>query len=175
MKNLPRTVAGVIAGLCLTLGPGAVGHAQTHPAVPGAARKEAVMTTRASGTFDVKLTPQTAEDKAETPMGRLSIDKQFHGDVEATSQGEMLFAGGPAKGAGGYVAIERVSGTLHGRSGTFALQHSGTMTRSGTQLTIVVVPDSGTGQLAGLTGSMTIKIENGQHHYELDYALPELP
>ncbi|HYL04979.1 MAG TPA: DUF3224 domain-containing protein [Thermoanaerobaculia bacterium] len=133
------------------------------------------MTTRASGTFAVKMTPQAPDDKAEPAMGRMSLDKQFHGDIEGTSKGEMLFAGGPAQGSGGYVAMERVSGTLHGRGGTFVLQHSGTMTRGGTQLTINVVPDSGTGQLAGLTGSMTIKIDNGQHFYEFDYALPANP
>jgi hypothetical protein len=130
------------------------------------------VTNHASGPFDVKMTPQAADDKADPPMGRMSLDKQYHGSLEATAKGEMLYAGGPAKGSGGYVAIERVSGTLQGHSGTFVLQHSGTMTRGATQLTITVVPDSGTGQLAGLTGSMTIKIDNGQHSYELEFSLP---
>ena len=115
------------------------------------------MTTRAKGTFDVKLTPQTDDEKSgEATLGRLSIDKQFHGDIEAVSKGQMLTAGTAVQGSAGYVAIERVSGALHGRSGTFVLQHSGIMTRGTPQLTITVVPDSGTGQLTGLTGKMEI-------------------
>jgi hypothetical protein len=121
------------------------------------------------------MTPQAADDKADPPMGRMSLDKQYHGDLEATAKGEMLYAGGPAKGSGGYVAIELVSGTLQGRSGTFVLQHSGTMTPEGTHLAVTVVPDSGTGQLAGLTGSLTIKIDHGRHSYEIEYNLPETP
>ena len=130
------------------------------------------MTARASGTFEVKLSPQ--EDKGVDPtLGRMSLDKQFHGDLEATSKGQMLTAGTAVQGSAGYVAIERVSGTLKGRSGTFALQHSGTMTRGTPQLTITVVPDSGTGQLAGLAGRMTINIADGKHSYELEYTLAE--
>jgi len=132
--------------------------------------------TRAGGTFDVKLTPQATDDSAEgATLGRMSIDKQFHGDLEATSKGEMLTAGTSVKGSAGYVAIERVSGTLHGRSGTFALQHSGTMTRGAPQLTITVVPDSGTGQLAGLAGKMTIDIADGKHSYDFEYTLANVP
>ena len=132
-------------------------------------RKGQVMTSRATGAFEVKLTPQ-AEDKNEGgALGRLSIDKQFHGDLEATSKGEMLTAGTDVEGSAGYVAIERISGTLHGRSGTFVLQHSGTMTRGAPQLTISVVPDSGTGQLLGLAGKMTILIDDGKHSYNFDY------
>ncbi len=130
----------------------------------------------ASGTFDVKLAPQPPEDKTEgSTLGRMSIDKQFHGDLEATSKGEMLSAMSSIKGSAGYVAIERVSGTLQGRSGSFVLQHTGTMTRGAPQLTITVVPDSGTGQLAGLAGKMTIKIENGKHFYEFEYTLAPTP
>src|SRR4030081_1571195 len=111
------------------------------------------MATRASGTFEVKLVPQAQEgDAADAKLGRMSIDKQFHGHLEGTSKGQMLTAGTDVKGSAGYVAIERVSGSLQGRSGTFVLQHSGTMTRGIPQLTITVVPDSGTGQLVGLTG-----------------------
>ena len=132
------------------------------------------MTTRASGTFEVKITPQATDDSPESALlGRMSIDKQFHGDLEATSKGMMLSAGTAVKGSAGYVAIERVSGALHGRSGTFVLQHSGTMTRGAPQLTITVVPDSGTEQLAGLTGSMAIMIAGGQHSYDFEYALAE--
>ena len=103
----------------------------------------------------------------------MTIDKQFHGDLEATSKGQMLTAGTGVKGSAGYVAIEKVSGVLHGRSGTFVLQHTGTMTRGTPQLTITVVPDSGTDQLVGLSGKMTIKIADGKHSYEFEYTLPE--
>lgn len=130
---------------------------------------------RARGTFDVKLTPQAVGDPAEgaegAPLGRMSIDKQFRGDLEATSQGEMLSAGTAVKGSAGYVAIERVSGSLQGRSGTFVLQHSGTMARGVGQLTITVVPDSGTGELVGLTGRMEIIIAQGKHSYDFEYTL----
>ncbi len=130
------------------------------------------MTTHASGTFEVELNPQAPDDKAEgVILGRMSIDKQFHGDLEATSTGQMLTASTDVKGSAGYVAIERVSGTLHGRSGTLALQHSSTMTRGVPQLTITVVPDSGTGQLVGLAGQMAIKIADGKHSYDFEYTL----
>jgi hypothetical protein len=102
----------------------------------------------------------------------MTVAKQFHGDLEGTSTGEMLSAGTSTQGSAGYVAIERVTGTLGGRSGTFILQHSGTMTRGAPQLSITVVPDSGTGQLAGLTGTMTITIVNGKHSYEFAYEVP---
>ena len=129
--------------------------------------------TRASGTFEVKLSPQAMDDKTDASLGRMSLDKQFHGDLDATSKGEMLSAGPNVKGSGGYVAIERVSGTLQGRKGSFVLQHSGTMTRGAQQLTISVVPDSGTGQLVALTGKMNINIVDGKHFYDFEYALAE--
>ena len=130
------------------------------------------MTMRATGTFDVKLSPQPlADPDADPALARLSIEKQFHGDLDATSRGEMLSAGGAVQGSAGYVAIERVSGTLHGRSGTFVLQHNATMTRGAPFLNIIVVPDSGTGDLAGLSGQMTIAIADGQHFYEFEYTL----
>lgn len=128
------------------------------------------MTNHASGTFKVNLQPQT-ESVGDPTVGRLSIDKQFYGDLAGTSKGQMLAAGTATEGSAGYVALERVSGTLHGRSGTFALQHSGTMARGAQQLTITVVPDSGTEQLVGLSGSMTITISDGQHLYDFDYTL----
>jgi hypothetical protein len=132
------------------------------------------MMIHASGTFEVKIIPQKPDNKeAESAnLGRMSIDKQFYGDLEATSKGEMLSAATEVKGSAGYVAIERVSGTLHGRSGTFILQHSGTMTRNAPQMSVTVVPDSGTGELVGLAGKMTIKIADGKHFYEFDYTLP---
>lgn len=133
------------------------------------------MPTHASGSFDVKITPQKPDNpEAESAnLGRMSIDKQFHGDLQGTSKGEMLSVLSEAKGSGGYVAMERVTGTLQGRTGTFVLQHFATMTRGTPQMNIIVVPDSGTGQLAGLTGTLIIKIEQGKHFYEFDYRLPE--
>jgi len=132
------------------------------------------MTTHARGAFEVKLTPQPKEEKAASPtLGRMSIDKRFQGDLEATSKGEMLTAGTDVKGSAGYVAIERVTGALHGRSGDFALQHSGTMTRGAPQLTITVVPDSGTGELRGLAGKMAITIADGKHSYDFEYTIAE--
>ena len=130
------------------------------------------MTTHASGTFEVKLAPQTTD---APDLGRMSIDKQFHGDLEATSKGEMLSAMTAVQGSAGYVAIEKVTGSLKGRTGTFVLQHTGLMNRGTPQLTITVVPDSGTGQLEGLSGTMSIQIEGGKHSYTFDYALPNHP
>ena len=128
--------------------------------------------TRATGTFEVKLTPQSTDEEPEgSTLGRLAIDKQFRGDLDATSVGAMLSAGTRTRGSAGYVAIERVSGTLHGRRGTFALMHTGIMDRGTPQLTIIVVPDSGTGELAGLSGSLQIIIEGGRHSYAFDYTL----
>jgi hypothetical protein len=130
------------------------------------------MASRASGTFEVSLIPQPSTDDADgSTVGRLLINKQFHGNLEAESKGQMLTAGTSVKGSAGYVAIERVSGSLHGRSGTFVLQHNGSMTRGAPQLTITVVPDSGTGELAGLTGKMAINVVDGKHFYEFEYAL----
>lgn len=129
------------------------------------------MAKRASGTFDVKLTPQAADEpKDAQSAGRLAIAKQFHGDLRATSNGQMLAINTDVKGSAGYVAMEWVKGILHGRSGRFALQHSGTMTRGAPNLSITVVPDSGTGELAGITGRMTIDIVDGKHHYGFDYS-----
>lgn len=129
------------------------------------------MADKASGTFEVKLTPQAPDENGEATLGRMLIDKQFHGDLEAASKGQMLAFGTEVKGSAGYVAIEKVSGTLAGRSGSFALQHSGTMARGEGQLTVTVVPDSGTGELLGLAGRMAIIIADGKHAYEFDYTL----
>lgn len=130
--------------------------------------KNPVVTTRATGTFEVKLTPQPIEGEL---LSRMTIDKQFHGDLAGTSKGEMLAAGTAVQGSAGYVAIERVSGTLNGRTGTFALQHSGTLTRGEPALVVTVVPDSGTGELVGLSGKMSIVIEGKKHRYTFDYSL----
>jgi len=122
----------------------------------------------ASGSFDVKLGPMPLDDVA---IGRMSIEKQFHGDLEATSRGQMLTAMTQVKGSAGYVAIEMVAGSLHGKTGTFVLQHSGTMTRGDGDTIVTVVPDSGTDELIGLAGTMTILLEDGGHSYEFDYTL----
>ena len=126
---------------------------------------------RATGPFEVKLNPLPTFAEAEGTLGHLSIDKQFRGDLEASSKGEMLSAGTPVKGSAGYVAIERVSGTLHGKRGTFVLQHSATMNRGVPSLSITVVPDSATGELAGLSGKMDIDISNGKHAYDFEYTI----
>jgi hypothetical protein len=129
---------------------------------------------RASGTFDVKLAPQPSDDYADGGMlGRLTIDKQFRGDLTGVSKGQMLSAGTPVKGSAGYVAMELVTGTLAGRSGTFVFQHSGTMSRGAASLSLTVVPDSGSGELTGLAGAMVIDIANGKHSYVFEYALPD--
>ena len=128
------------------------------------------MTTRATGRFDVQLHGLTMEDiPKEAMLGRMSIDKQFHGDLEGTSMGQMLTSGTPTTGSAVYVAVERVTGKLHGKSGSFALHHTGTMTRGVPKLTISVVPDSGTGELAGVAGVMSVDIADGQHTYTFEY------
>jgi len=134
--------------------------------------KEKIVTAHARGTFDVKVTPAPGESKDAVP-GRFLLDKQLHGDLEGTSKGQMLTAGDFTKGSAGYVAIEQVTGTLSGRSGSFALQHSATMTPGAQELNIKVVPGSGTGQLTGLTGTMMIEIKDGKHSYDFEYTLPE--
>ncbi len=128
----------------------------------------------AKGTFDVTITPQASDLSPEGPnLGRLSLDKQFYGDLVGTAKGEMITAAGLAvKESAAYSAVERVSGTLHGKTGNFALQHTGIMNRGTPTLAITVVPDSGTGALAGLTGKMDIIIEGKQHSYVFDYELP---
>jgi hypothetical protein len=131
------------------------------------------MAKHASGTFDVKIIPQKDEGVGDATIARMSIDKQYHGDLEGTGLGQML-AGMAAevKDSGAYVAIERVRGTLQGRSGSFAVHHRGVMTRGAQDLTIIIVPDSGTEGLTGITGTMTIDIRDGKHFYGLDYSLP---
>lgn len=126
-----------------------------------------------TGNFDVTLTPQAASPAIEAAkLGRQTLGKTFHGDLNATSLGEMLAAMTEVKGSAGYVAIERVTGTLLGKKGSFVLMHTGVMNRGTPQLTVQVVPDSGTDELAGLTGQMGIQITGGQHVYTFDFALP---
>ena len=129
-----------------------------------------VMTNRASGTFEVKMSPQ----EADMSVGRITIDKQFQGDRVGASKGQMLMASsGSVKDSAGYVAIEQVTGTLNGRRGSFYLQHNGVMTRGVGELAITVIPDSGTDQLVGLRGKMNIIIAEGKHSYEFEYTLAE--
>ncbi|NWB96541.1 DUF3224 domain-containing protein [Pseudomonas gingeri] len=127
---------------------------------------------QANGRFDVTLNPESLSDIASgTGLGRMSINKAFHGDLVATSQGEMLSFRGSLLGSAGYVAMETVTGTLGGRKGSFVLQHSSTMTRGVPEQSIQVVPDSATGELAGLAGRLVITVAEGQHSYRFDYSL----
>jgi hypothetical protein len=129
---------------------------------------------QAIGSFEVTLTPQPPVDGVgDSAIGRMAIVKRFSGDLVGASRGQMLAAMSEVKGSAGYVAIERVQGSLHGRTGAMTLQHTGVMTRGAPQLAITVVPDSGTGQLAGISGTMTIDIVDGAHHYVLEYELPD--
>jgi hypothetical protein len=159
----------LLATVCLL----AVGFAQTKSS-HSAAKNPNPMAQQAKGTFDVKLAPQKADsDVAQAAgFGRYSLDKQFHGDLEGTSKGEMIGAQTDTKGSAGYVAMERVTGKLKGRSGSFVLQHGGSMNRGAQSLSVTVVPDSGTGELKGISGKMNIIIAEGKHSYEFDYTLP---
>jgi hypothetical protein len=131
------------------------------------------MTRHVEGTFDAKTMPLAAGDSLSgTLIGRYSLVKQYHGDLDATAKGEMLSAGDPTSGNAGYVAIEQVTGTLHGLTGSFALQHLGSMEGGAYKLSVVVVPGSGTGELKGIAGTLTITIASGKHSYTFDYTLP---
>ena len=130
------------------------------------------MNTTAKGPFTVKMSPVAwSESTSDHSLGRFLLDKEFQGDLEGTSLGQMLTAGTAEKGSAGYVAIEKVTGTLHGRKGSFILQHNATMNRGNPQLSITVVPDSGTDELTGLAGSMNIIRDEGKHAYEFTYTL----
>ncbi len=131
------------------------------------------MSKHISGLFDVKMSPQTASENEDVSISRMLLDKQFHGDLEASSKGQMLAHRTSINGSAGYVAMEKAVGTLQGRKGSFVLQHSGTMNRGEATLVLTVVPDSGTDELEGLSGSMTITITDGKHYYGFDYSLPE--
>jgi hypothetical protein len=140
-------------------------------AIPFVVAQSPMKTIKATGPFDVKMAPASA---ADATVGRFTLDKKYHGDLEGSGIGEMLTALTTTKGSAGYVAIEKVTGTLAGRTGSFHLQHSGTMNRGAPSLSITVVPDSGTSELAGLTGKMNISIAaDGAHYYTFEYSLPE--
>jgi hypothetical protein len=129
--------------------------------------------TRATGTFAVRRTAQAQGADEAALLARHELAKDFSGDLEATGLGVMLSVGTAVSGSAAYSALEVVRGRLHGREGTFALQHTGVMTRGAPSLSITVVPDSGTGELAGLQGTLGIRIEAGVHHYDFDYSLPD--
>ncbi len=128
------------------------------------------MNSHARGEFDVKVIAQSPDDPA-VGIGRMLLDKRFHGDLDGTSKGQMLAVRGAVETSAGYVAMEQVTGVLLGRKGTFALQHSGTMNRGEQELLISVVPDSGTAELVGLMGTMNIVIENGKHSYDFEFSI----
>lgn len=127
---------------------------------------------RASGPFEVTLQPLSSSAPDDALLGRRSIAKVFHGDLDGTGVGEMLTAGTAVEGSAAYVAVDRITGTLHGRSGSFTLVHSGVMHRGAPQLTVAILADSGTGALTGITGHLAIRIADGKHFYDLDYTLP---
>ena len=161
MKQLIIIFALALAGFAAS--------ARTEQAAGKSIQKESRMTAR--GTFDVKVTPQPQDDSAGGPFSRLFLDKQFHGDLSATSKGQMLGAGTAVEGSAAYVALEVVTGTLNGKKGSFILQHKGTMRKGVYDLSVTVVPDSGTDELGGLAGQMKIIIEGKKHSYELEYTL----
>lgn len=167
---------GVIAGLCMALYFALVINAHARPQGTTRTQKGTPMTNHATGPFEVKVAPQKPDNPVSEAanIGRMTLDKQWHGDLEATSKGEMLATAPDAKGSGVYVAMERVTGTLKGRSGSFVLHHTGIMDRGKPTMTILVAPDSGTGQLTGLTGKVIINIApGGKHSYDFEYTLPD--
>jgi hypothetical protein len=129
------------------------------------------MASQANGTFDVKLTPQPTEAGGDAAIGRMTIEKTYHGDLDGSAKGQMLAHMTAIDGSGAYVAIERFDGKLHGLRGAFLLYHTGVMKRGTQQLSVIVVPDSGTGELVGLTGTLDIIIEGGKHAYRFDYTI----
>jgi hypothetical protein len=164
-----RYISAAIVIVCLWLGAAAAAaHAQASAPISTVAKEQQMH--HATGTFDVKLTPQISDP----PLGRMTIEKQWHGALEGSSKGEMLTAGSGAKGSSGsYVALEHFTGTLNGRRGSFILQHNGTMTRGTPHLVVSVVPDSGTDQLGGLTISQfNLIIQDGKHSYDFEFSLP---
>lgn len=172
MTNRFRVVTRVALGLCLCFG--YPPFTRTQSPGPNDTNKESRVNGHASGSFEIRMVRQPiTEEEAKTISVRMTSDKQFRGDLEGTSTGEMLGVYTAVKNSAGYVAMERVSGKLKNRTGTFSLQHSSTVAHGTQQQGIIVVPDSGTDQLVGLAGSMIIKIIDGKHFYEFDYTLPD--
>jgi hypothetical protein len=166
----------LIAAVALTVAVIALPDASTPTPPSNPSIQKSHMNASATGSFDVKMLPQPAGEKTGDALSRFVLDKQYHGDLEAGSVGEMLAAMTAVKGSAGYVAIEKVTGKLGGRSGSFCLQHSGLMTRGEGSTSVVVIPDSGTGELTGLTGTLAIKVaKDGRHSYEFTYSLPAAP
>jgi hypothetical protein len=161
MKIRLRAAMIAIVATC-SLADASTAAAQTIPI------QEDTLVIRAIGPFEVRMAPL----ETSAPIGRMSLDKTYHGDLEGTAVGEMMAAMGTVEGSAAYSAIEQFTGTLAGRTGTFMLQHTGVMNRGTPSLVITVVPDSGTGELAGLSGTMNIIIEGGAHSYTFDYTLP---
>jgi hypothetical protein len=163
-----------LAGLALIASLAGLAAACAAPAAPVPLTETLMTSLHATGPFDVQIAPQPPTAPAETAgLSRMTIVKQFHGDLEAASTGEMLAFRDPTGTSGGYVALETVRGVLGGRHGSFVLQHSSTMTRGEPAQSVTVVPDSGTGELAGLAGRMVIDIAaGGAHAYRFDYTLP---
>ena len=165
-----RRPLALAAAAIVSLAPAA--GAQTTVAKPGSKGK--AMTQRAAGTFEVKMQPLPDDEKVPgVKVVRLAWEKDWKGDLEANSKGEMMATNAGDQGSGGYVAIEQVTGRLQGRAGSFTVVHKGTMGGGGVDIQIDVVPGSGTGQLAGLSGRITITIAGGKHSYAMDYALPD--
>ena len=161
MKTLMIVLGLTLAGLAISV--------RADAGASESIQKEVTMTAR--GTFEVKMTPQPKDDGAGGGFDRLFGDKQFHGELDAVSKGQMLATKTAVEGSGAYVALELVTGKLNGRRGTFVLQHKGTMSRGHYMMDVTVVPDSGTDELAGITGTMTIIIEGGKHSYNFEYTL----
>lgn len=166
MKQLKISIYTLIFAIAFT------SVAYTQDSATPLSRKEnkKAMDKKASGTFEVKLLPLEGHSPDASPK-ILSIDKKFQGELDAESTGQMLAAGTNVSGSAGYVAIEKVTGTLNGKKGSFILQHTGIMTRGTPQLTVTILPDSGTDELTGISGEMSIKIENGKHFYEFKYTI----
>ena len=165
MPSPPTYVLALLATLALT----PIAAAQTAlTSTPGAL----AMTLHAKGPFDVKMAPQDQDVGEGSTLGRMSLDKVFHGDLEATGKGQMLTASADTPGSAAYVAVERVTGTLHGKTGSFALVHRGVMRGAERKLSVEIVPDSGGGALKGIAGSLAIEIVDGKHLYDLQYTLP---
>ena len=169
-----RFGAGAIAALGIFLS--AIPPAEAQSTAPRSAgiHQERVVTTVARGTFDVTMKPLPSDEIAEAAaLGRMSIQKQLHGDITGSSKGQMLMTSSAVAGSASYVALERVTGTVHGKRGSFSLQHSAWMAGGQQGMTITVVPDSGTEELVGLKGTFLIIVADGKHSYEFEYSLPD--